>query len=48
MRSLSRDARHERSVPVVRLREAGQTYDEIAAQTKLSRTGVFDKRPYAL
>ena len=42
MRSLSRDARHERRVQVVRLREAGQTYDEIAAQTGLSRTGVFD------
>ena len=42
MRSLSRDARHERRVQVIRLREAGQTYDEIAAQTGLSRTGVFD------
>ena len=42
MRSLSRDARHERRVQVVRLRKVGQTYDEIAAQTGLSRTGVFD------
>ena len=31
MRSLSRDARHERRVQVIRLRKAGQTYDEIAA-----------------
>ena len=42
MRSLSRDARHERRVQVIRLRKAGQTYDEIAQQTGLSRTGVFD------
>ena len=42
MRSLSRDARHERRVQVIRLRKAGQTYDEIAMQTGLSRTGVFD------
>lgn len=42
MRSLSREARHERRVQVVRLRKAGRTYDEIAAQTGLSRTGVFD------
>jgi len=42
MRSLSRDARHERRVQVIRLRKAGRTYDEIAAQTGLSRTGVFD------
>lgn len=42
MRSLSREARHERRVQVIRLREAGQTYDAIAAQTGLSRTGVFD------
>ena len=42
MRSLSRDARHERRVQVIRLRKAGMTYDEIAAQTGLSRTGVFD------
>jgi transposase len=42
MRKLSRDARHERRVQVIRLRKAGQTYDEIATQTGLSRTGVFD------
>lgn len=42
MRSLSRQARHERRVQVIRLREAGYRYDEIAAQTGLSRTGVFD------
>jgi hypothetical protein len=42
MRSLSRDARHERRVQVIRLRNAGYSYDAIAAQTGLSRTGVFD------
>ena len=42
MRSLPREARHERRVQVIRLRKAGRTYDEIAAQTGLSRTGVFD------
>lgn len=42
MRKLSRDARHERRVQVIRLRKAGQTYNEIANQTGLSRTGVFD------
>ena len=42
MRKLSRDARHERRVQVIRLRNAGRTYDEIAEQTGLSRTGVFD------
>jgi transposase len=42
MRSLSRDARHERRVQVIRLRKAGYSYDAIAAQTGLSRTGVFD------
>ena len=42
MRSLSREARHERRVQVIRLRKAGRTYEEIAAQTGLSRTGVFD------
>jgi transposase len=42
MRSLSREARHERRVQVIRLRKAGSTYDEIAAQTGLSRTGVFN------
>ena len=42
MRSLSREARHERRVQVIRLRKAGCTYDDIAAQVGLSRTGVFD------
>jgi transposase len=42
MRKLSRDARHERRVQVIRLRKAGHTYDEIALTTGLSRTGVFD------
>lgn len=42
MRSLSRDARHERRVQVIRLRKAGLAYDAIAAQIGLSRTGVFD------
>lgn len=42
MRSLSRDARHERRVQVIRLRKTGLTYDAIAAQTGLSCTGVFD------
>ena len=42
MRSLSREARHERHVQVIRPRKAGRTYDEIGAQTGLSLTGVFD------
>jgi transposase len=42
MRSLSRQARHERRVQVIRLRKAGKTYEEIAQQTGLSRTGVFN------
>ena len=42
MRSLSREARHERRVQVIRLRKAGQTYEQIAEQTGLSRTGVFN------
>lgn len=42
MRKLSREARHERRVQVIRLRKAGRTYDEIAAHTGLGRTGVFD------
>ena len=42
MRSLTREARHERRVQVIRLRKSGRTYEEIAAQTGLSRTGVFD------
>ena len=42
MRKLTRDARHERRVQVIRLRKAGHTFEEIAALTGLSRTGVFD------
>lgn len=42
MRSLSHSARHDRRTHVARLREAGQTYEQIAQQTGLSRTGVFD------
>jgi hypothetical protein len=42
MRSLSHDASQERRVQLIRLRTVGRTYDEIAAQTGLSRTGVFD------
>ena len=42
MRSRSRDPRHERRVQVIRLRNAGQTFEQIAAQTGLSRTGVFN------
>lgn len=42
MRSLSREARHERRVQVIRLRKAGKTYEEIAEQLGLSRTGVFN------
>ena len=42
MRKLSPEARHERRVQVIRLRKAERTYDEIAQQTGLSRTGVFD------
>ena len=42
MRKLSREARHERRVQIIRLRKAGRTYDEIAMQAGLSRTGVFD------
>ena len=42
MRTLSRQARNERRVQVIRLRKAGNTYDKIAALTGLSRTGVFN------
>lgn len=42
MRTLSRDARHERRVQVIRLRNAGRAYEEIATQTGLSHTGAFD------
>lgn len=37
MRSLPREARQGRRVQVIRLRAAGYAYDEIAAQTGLSR-----------
>lgn len=42
MRSLPRAARHERRVQVIRLRESGSSYEAIAEQVGLSRTGVFD------
>jgi transposase len=42
MRSLTREARQERRVQVIRLRKAGHTLDEIGLQTGLSKTGVFD------
>ena len=42
MRKLSHDARHERRVQVIRLRKYGQTYEQIAQQSGLSKTGVFD------
>jgi len=41
MRSLSCNARYERRAEVILLRKAGWTYDQIAARTGLSRTGVF-------
>ncbi|MCA3155795.1 MAG: IS630 family transposase, partial [Burkholderiales bacterium] len=40
MRKLTREARYEPRVQVIRLRKAGRTYDEIATLTGLSRTGV--------
>jgi transposase len=42
MRALSLEGRHSRRVQVIKLRRAGQSYDQIAAETGLSRTGVFD------
>jgi len=42
MRSLASDARHARRVEVMGLRSAGLTCTQIAYQTGLSRTGVFD------
>ncbi len=42
MRSLSQAGRLARRVEVIRLRKAGGTYDGIAEQLGLSRTGVFD------
>lgn len=42
MRSLPRQARRDRRVQVIRLRQAGYIYEDIAARTGLSRTGVFN------
>jgi len=42
MRSLSQAGRLARRIEVIRLRKAGGTYDGIAVQLGLSRTGVFD------
>ena len=42
MRSLPAAAREERRRQVVGLRESGLTYEAIAAQTGLTRTGVFN------
>jgi transposase len=42
MRSLSHEARFDRRVQVIQLRHAGHSYEHIALQTGLSRTGVFD------
>ena len=42
MRNLPVQARHERRVQVIRLRQAGLTYEAIAPQAGLSRTGVFN------
>src|ERR687895_2807452 len=42
MRKLPAAAQEERRRQVVGLRQAGQTYDAIAAQVGLSPTGVFD------
>src|SRR3712207_5502754 len=44
MRKLPAAAQEERRRQVVGLRQAGQTYDAIAAQVGLSPTGVFDIR----
>src|SRR5215213_5638446 len=42
MRKLPAAAQEERRRQVIGLRQAGMTYDEIAAQVGLSATGVFD------
>lgn len=42
MRSLTPEARQERRRQVIRLRQQGWTYQDIAAGLGLSRTGVFD------
>jgi len=44
MRSLSRDARHERRVQVIPLHKTSCTYANIAKQATLSRIGVLDIR----
>ena len=44
MRKLPAAAQEERRRQVIGLRQAGQTYDAIAAQVGLSPTGVFGKR----
>lgn len=43
MRKLSPAARQERRMQVIKLRNQGWTYEDIARQLGLSRTGVFDK-----
>src|ERR671917_48160 len=49
MRELPAAAQEERRRQVIGLREAGMTYDAIAAQVGLTRTGVFDVcLPFAL
>ena len=42
MRKLPAAAQEERRRQVIGLRQAGQTYEAIAAQVGLSPTGVFD------
>ena len=42
MRKLTPEARQERRRQVIKLRRAGWTYEAIAADLGLSRTGVFD------
>ena len=42
MRKLSPAARQERRMQVIKLRNQGWTYEDIARQLGLSRTGVFD------
>ena len=42
MRKLPADAQEERRRHVIGLRQAGLTYDTIAAQVGLTRTGVFN------
>lgn len=42
MRSPLREVRHEKRVQVIRLRETGRAYNEYAAYSGLSRTGVID------